>query len=115
MLEVIHDLYNRGVDLVPGTDGLPGFLYHREMELYVQAGIPPAEVLRLGTIKSAKITGVDKTLGSIQVGKKANLILIDGNPVKDISDIRRVEWTMKKGNIYYADELYNSVGTKHFK
>ena len=115
MLEVINDLYEKGVALVPGTDGLPGFLYHRELELYVQAGIPTAEVLRLATIKSAEITGVASTLGSVDIGKSANLIMIDGNPVEDISDIRKVEWTMKGGKIYYADELYSSVGIKHFK
>lgn len=115
MLEVISDLFHKGVDIVPGTDGLPGFLYHRELELYVKAGIPINEVLKLATIKSAEITGVSGSYGSIEPGKKADLIFIDGNPLEDISDIRRVEWTMKGGNLYYAKELYNSVGIDHFK
>ncbi|MAU16409.1 MAG: hypothetical protein CMH46_12825 [Muricauda sp.] len=115
MLEVISDLFHKGVDIVPGTDGLPGFLYHRELELYVKAGIPINEVLKLATIKSAEITGVSDSYGSIEPGKKADLIFIDGNPLEDISDIRRVEWTMKGGNLYYAKELYNSVGIDHFK
>ncbi|WP_052958693.1 amidohydrolase family protein [Maribacter thermophilus] len=115
MLDVISDLYHKGVDIVPGTDGLPGFLYHRELELYVKAGIPINEVLKLATIKSAEITGVSDSYGSIEPGKKADLIFIDGNPLEDISDIRRVEWTMKGGNLYYAKELYNSVGIDHFK
>lgn len=97
------------------TDGLPGFLYHRELELYVKSGIPAAEVLKLATIKSAEITGVSKSVGSIAVGKQADLILIDGNPLKEISDIRKIEWTMKGGNLYYAKELYSSLGVKHFK
>ena len=115
MLTVIYDLYQQGVAIVPGTDGLPGFLYHRELELYVQAGIPEAEVLKLATIKSAKITGVANDFGSIEIGKQANLILVDGNPVANISDIRRVEWTMKDGHIYYAKELYDAVGIQHFE
>ncbi len=115
MLAVIADLYNKGVDIVPGTDGLPGFLYHRELELYVSAGIPAKEVLRLATIKSAEITGVDDDFGSIEVGKQADLILVDGDPTNDISDIRRVEWTLKGCNLYYAKELYNAVGISHFK
>jgi hypothetical protein len=115
MLDVINDLFNQGVEIVPGTDGLPGFLYHRELELYVKAGISSAEVLKLATIKSAKITGVSELYGSIEVGKKADLILIDGNPLENISDIRNVEWTMKEGNLFYAQELYNSMGIKHFK
>ena len=115
MLEVVFDLYNQGVAIVPGTDGLPGFLYHRELELYVRAGIPAAEVLKMATIKSAMITGVSDAYGSIAVGKNADLILIDGNPLDDISDIRKVELTMKGGNLFYAEELYGSMGIKHFK
>jgi hypothetical protein len=115
MLEVVYDLYKRGVYIVPGTDGLPGFLYHRELELYVRSGIPAAEVLRMATIKSAEITGVSAEFGSIEVGKQADLILIEGNPVEDISDIRNIAWTMKAGKLYYAEELYSSMGIKHFK
>ncbi len=115
MLDVVFDLFQRGVAIVPGTDGLPGFLYHRELELYERSGIPAAEVLKLATIKSAEISGVSKTFGSIEVGKQADLILIDGNPLDDISNIRKVEWTMKGGNLFYAKELYASMGIKHFK
>ncbi len=115
MLDVINDLFRRGIMLVPGTDGLPGFLYHRELELYERAGIPAAEVLKLATIKSAEITGVSDSFGSIEVGKRADLILIDGNPVENISDIRKVEWTMKGGYLYSAEELYETMGIKHFK
>ena len=115
MLEVVYDLYRRGVSIVPGTDGLPGFLYHRELELYVRSGIPAAEVLKIATIKSAELTGVSADFGSIEVGKQADLILIEGNPTEDISDIRKITWTMKGGNLYYARELYAAMGIKHFK
>lgn len=115
MLEVIFDLHQKGIAIVPGTDGLPGFLYHRELELYEKSGIPAAEVLKLATIKSAELTGVSELYGSIEVGKKADLILIDGNPLENISNIRNVEWTMKEGKLFYAKELYNSVGIKYFK
>ncbi|MFK7953715.1 MAG: amidohydrolase family protein [Ekhidna sp.] len=115
MLDVVADLYEKGVAIVPGTDGLPGFLYHRELELYAQAGIPAAEVLRLATIKSAEIVGLSKSFGSIEIGKQADLILVDGDPTKKISDIRKVEWTMKGGKLFYAEELYASMGIKHFK
>ncbi|HAI41488.1 MAG TPA: hypothetical protein DCM40_26935 [Maribacter sp.] len=115
MLNALNDMYQKGISIVPGTDGLPGFLYHRELELYESAGIPAAEVLKMATINSAKITGTSDYLGSIEVGKNADLILIDGNPVENISDVRRVEWTIKGGTIFYADELYNKMGIKHFK
>lgn len=115
MLDVIFNLYQNGISVVPGTDGLPGFLYHRELELYVQAGIPEVEVLKLATIKSAELTGVSGSYGSIEVGKKADLILIDGNPSKKISDIRNIEWTMKGGYMYDSKEIYASMGIKHYK
>jgi hypothetical protein len=115
MLEVINDLFKSGVTIVPGTDGLPGFLYHRELELYVKAGIPSSEVLKLATIKSAEITGVDDLYGSIEAGKQADLILVDGNPVEDITDIRKIECTLKGGNLYYTEEMYSSLGIIHFK
>lgn len=115
MLDVIADLYNKGVAIVPGTDGLPGFLYHRELELYERAGIPAAEVLQLATIKSAEITGVADDFGSIEVGKQADLILVDGNPLEDIRDIRKVEWTMKGAYLYDAKKLYEVMGIGHFK
>ena len=115
MLNALYDMYKRGVAIVPGTDGLPGFLYHRELELYEKAGIPAVEVLKMATINSAEITGVSDSLGSIEVGKKADLILIDGNPLENISDIRKVEWTIKGGNLFYAEELYDKMGIKHFK
>jgi len=115
MLAVVYDLYKNGVPIVPGTDGLPGFLYHRELELYVQAGIPAADVLKMATITSAEITGVSQSTGSIEAGKQADLILIDGNPLEQISDIRKIEWTMKGGHLYHAKDLYSSLGVKHFK
>ncbi|MBO0591163.1 amidohydrolase family protein [Cellulophaga sp. E16_2] len=115
MLAVVYDLYENGIEVVAGTDGLPGFLYHRELELYAQAGIPIAEVLKIATIKSAEMTGVSESYGSVEVGKKADLILIDGNPLEEISDIRKVEWTMKGGNLFYAQEVYQAMGINHFK
>ncbi|QWX83557.1 amidohydrolase family protein [Cellulophaga sp. HaHaR_3_176] len=115
MLAIVYDLHKKGVEIVPGTDGLPGFLYHRELELYAQAGIPASEVLQLATIKSAEMTGVSELYGAIEVGKMADLILIDGNPLEDISTIRNVKWTMKDGNLFYAKEVYQAMGIKHFK
>ncbi|QDO93152.1 amidohydrolase family protein [Formosa sediminum] len=112
MLDVVLDLYNNDIEVVAGTDGLPGFLFHRELELYVQAGIPIPEVLKIATIKSAEMTGVSDLYGSIEVGKKANLVLIDGHPINHISDIRNVEWTMQNGHLFYSKTLYEAMGIK---
>ena len=114
MLDVVYDLYKKGVAIVPGTDGLPGFLYHRELELFVKAGIPIHEVLKMATINAAEITGVADAYGSIEVGKQADLILISGNPLERISDIRNVLWTTQGGYMYEAEALYASMGIKNF-
>lgn len=115
MLDVVFDLYQNGIKILPGTDGLPGFLFHRELELYERSGIPASEVLKMATIRAAEITGVSELFGSIEVGKQADLILIDGNPLENISEIRKIEWTMKASNLFYTKELYASMGIKHYK
>ncbi|MEQ9590990.1 MAG: amidohydrolase family protein [Cyclobacteriaceae bacterium] len=115
LLEIVFALYSEGVTIVPGTDAMPGFALHKELENYAKAGIPNAEVLRMATIISAKVIGVEDELGSVDIGKLADLILVDGNPLEDMSAIRRVELTIKDGNIYEAEKLYESIGVKHFK
>lgn len=115
MLGMLKLLHNNGITFVPGTDDFPGFALHRELELYAKAGVSNKEVLQKATILSARIAGKEQELGSIEVGKKANLILVDGDPVKNISDIRRVELTMKGGHVYDAKALYASYGFGFWK
>jgi imidazolonepropionase-like amidohydrolase len=112
MHAMVKLLYDSGVTIVPGTDGLPGFTLHRELELYVQAGIPAADVLRLATLGSAKVAKLDKELGSIEPGKLADLILVDGDPAKSIADIRRTSLVVKHGELYDPAALYRSCGVK---
>ncbi|MCL6266645.1 amidohydrolase family protein [Flagellimonas myxillae] len=115
LLEILYVLHNQGVTLLPGTDAMPGFALHKELENYVKAGIPANEVLQLATITSAEVTSMDQQLGSIEAGKLADLILVDGNPVENISDIRRVELTVKDGKLYRPKALYEALGIKHYK
>ena len=112
---MIKALYDAGIRIVPGTDSMVGFGLHEELENYVKAGIPAAEVLKIATINSAKVIGVESELGSINEGKLADMILVDGNPLEDIRNIRRVEFTIKDGNIYDCKKLYEAIGIKHFK
>ncbi len=107
-------LHEAGVPLVAGTDDTPGFVLHGELELYAKAGIPPAEVLRIATWNGAKYTRTLDRLGSITPGKLADLILVDGDPTVNISDIRRVALVMKEGVIYNPAELYPELGVKPF-
>lgn len=115
LLEIVNEMYKSGVTIVPGTDAMSGFALHTELENYVRAGIPAAEVLKMATLVSARVIGVEGQMGSVDKGKLADLILVDGNPLEDISAIRRVDLTIKDGNIYDPKALYEAIGVKHYK
>jgi hypothetical protein len=111
-LAMVKALYDNGIPIVAGTDAVAGFTLHRELELYVEAGIPAAVALRDATLAPARIMGREKELGSIAPGKLADLILVDGDPAARIGDIRRVVLTVKGGVIYDPAEIYKSLGVK---
>ncbi|MGA7685527.1 MAG: amidohydrolase family protein [Terriglobales bacterium] len=110
MLEFTGLLYRSGLSIEDGTDSMAGFALHRELELDVQAGIPPSQVLQDATLNAAKIMSLDKDLGSITAGKLADLTLVDGDPTKNISDIRKTVVVVKDGVLYYPAELYGELG-----
>jgi len=112
VLAFVRTLHDAGVTVVPGTDAVAGFSLHRELELYVQAGIPAAEVLRMATLGSARVMKKDAELGSVEPGKLADLILIDGDPVARISDVRRVALTVKDGVVFDPAAVYATLGVK---
>ena len=114
LAQMVGRMYQAGIPLVAGTDTIPGFALHRELELYVQAGIPANEVLRIATWNGAKYTQTLGDSGSITVGKRADLILVDGDPVADISTIRRISLVMKQGAVYYPSELFQTLGVAEF-
>jgi imidazolonepropionase-like amidohydrolase len=99
---------------VAGTDDIAGFTLHRELELYVKAGIPAGEVLRIATWNGAKYTRTLDSLGSITPGKLADLILVEGDPTEDISAIRQINLVMKEGVVYYPSEIHAATGIKPF-
>jgi imidazolonepropionase-like amidohydrolase len=110
MLDIVLKAYKSGVTVVPGTDAMAGFALHRELENYVAAGIPAPEVLKMATITSAIVSGVSNELGSISEGKLADMILVNGSPDENISDIRKVVLTVKDGDLYYPEKLYQAIG-----
>jgi imidazolonepropionase-like amidohydrolase len=89
MVELVGMMYRAGIPIEDGTDSMPGFSYHRELELDVMAGIPPEKVLQDATLNSARIMNLDRDLGSIAPGKLADLALVDGDPVANISDTEK--------------------------
>ncbi len=114
MVEFVGQLYRAGVPLEAGTDAIAGFTLHRELELYGKAGIAPADALRIATWNGARFTGRLADLGSVEPRKLADLILVDGDPTQNISDIRRVSLVMKEGVVYFPAEVYEALGIKRF-
>src|SRR5580704_2887128 len=110
MMELAGLLYRSGVSIEDGTDSMPGFALHRELELDVQAGIPANKVLQNATLNAARIMKLDGDLGSIAAGKLADVTLVNGDPVANISDIRKTVLVMKDGVLYRPEELYSALG-----
>jgi len=110
MVRMVKKLYDNGIQLVPGTDAGSGYAFDRELEIYVQAGIPASEVLRMATLEAATVMRQDKDLGSIASGKYADVILVEGDPTKNISDIRKVDTVIKGGALFRPAEMYPAFG-----
>ena len=107
-------MYRAGVPLVAGTDELPGFTLQRELELYVQAGLTPAQVLQVATWNGAKYSRTLDEAGSISPGKRADLVLVDGDPTVDIADVRKLALVIKGGQAYYPAEIHEALGIAPF-
>ncbi|MFD2137233.1 amidohydrolase family protein [Novosphingobium resinovorum] len=111
---VVKRLHDRGVTLLPGTDDGTGLSVHRELEIYGEAGIPAADVLRIGTLGPERYMGNDQELGSIARGKRADFLLLPGNPLADLRELHRIAMVVKDGTIYFPSEIYPAFGVKPF-
>jgi imidazolonepropionase-like amidohydrolase len=108
---VIDALYKAGVPIVAGSDtGLIGYGIDRELELYVQAGLPSIAAIQTATLGAARAMKLDRDSGSVEVGKRADLMLVEGNPLANISDLRRVVKVVRAGQLYDSQALGRSVG-----
>jgi imidazolonepropionase-like amidohydrolase len=110
MLRLLKAIHDAGVTIIPGTDALAGYKLHHELELYARAGIAPSEVLRMATWTPALVMGVDKDRGVIAPGKLADMILVDGDPTKNIQDISRITTVIKGGKVYDPTAIEKALG-----
>ena len=101
-----------GTDPTGGGGVIPGFANQRQVELFVDAGFTPLEAIQISTLNGAKYLGRDKRVGSLTVGKQADLVVINGNPAATIGDIRKVETVFKQGIGYDPKKLIDSVAGK---
>lgn len=104
----IQKLMKAGAHLTPGTDSpfIPyGLSLHVELQSFVAAGLTPFEALRSATLWSAQAVGVDRDLGTIEPGKLADFVIVNGDPLNNIKDAWNVETVFKNGIKYEIDEL----------
>jgi imidazolonepropionase-like amidohydrolase len=104
-LEIVGAMRKAGVQLLAGTDTgnpfcFPGFSLHEELALLVIAGLTPAEALRSATLNPAKFFGLDKTLGTIEQAKVADLVLLDANPLEDVRNTQRINAVISNGRLF---------------
>lgn len=106
---LMFELHEAGVPLLLGTDSfgtlVPGISVHKELEFMIEAGLSPYEALRTGTVNVASYLGMSKTEGTIAVGKRADFILLEDNPLNDISHTRNVKGVFTQDNWYSYSEL----------
>ncbi|HEX2139673.1 MAG TPA: amidohydrolase family protein [Woeseiaceae bacterium] len=103
--ENLRQIHEAGGVLVLGTDQSTGPDVHREMELLVDAGIPPLDVLRIATLNGAVFLGKAEELGSIEEGKLADMVLLEADPVADIDNAKRIDTVIKNGRIIDRSNL----------
>ena len=110
-LALIKAMHDAGVRIVAGTDyGLPGFSLLRELELYVEAGLSPLDAIRAATAVPAEVMGASGDVGTIEAGKRADLVVLDADPLADIHNIRTSRWVVTGGRMYATRALRSAVG-----
>lgn len=113
LVQTVRILHKAGIPMVTGTDqAVPGFSLDREIELYVKAGFTPMEAIQAATLVPAQAMGMEKESGTVEPGKRADVILVDGNPLENISDIRKVDTVFAGGRMYKPAPLWKAVGFK---
>ncbi len=109
--KAVGALFRAGVPIVAGSDtNLIGYGLDRELELYVQAGMTPLQAIQTATIGAAKAMRKDGELGTIEAGKRADLVLVKGNPLADIRNLRQVVSVVTDGRMYDSKALGRTVG-----
>lgn len=113
ILSIILAMHRAGVPIIPGTDvSVPGHSLHRELELYVQAGFTPMEAIQAATFVPARVMKLENEVGTIEAGKRADVIIVDANPLENISNIRKLRFVVAQGRLYDPAPLWQSVGFK---
>lgn len=111
--EILRIMHEAGVPILAGSEAggeliYPGFSLHDELETFIQAGFTPYEALQTATVNPAKYLGMENSLGTIERGKFADLVLLDANPLADISNTRRINAVVANGR-YLSREILDKM------
>jgi imidazolonepropionase-like amidohydrolase len=103
-LQLTKMLYDNGVNILSGTDIpnfdlVPGTSLHHELEILVEAGIPPLEVIKIATNNGAQALGIEEDVGTIESGKQADMVILSDNPVDEISNTKKIEAVINNGRL----------------
>jgi imidazolonepropionase-like amidohydrolase len=110
-LKLLENAVDAGVLVIAGTDkGVPGFSIQRELELYVKGGMTPLEAIQAATIVPARAMKLDREVGSIEAGKRADMVVLDENPLDAIANIRTATRVVANGKLYDCDALWKAAG-----
>jgi imidazolonepropionase-like amidohydrolase len=109
-------MHKAGVRLLAGSDSLdpyvfPGDSLHHELELLVRAGLPPADALRAATLGAAEFFGLESELGTIEEGKRGDLVLLEANPLENISNTRRIAAIIQNGRWMTPQEILDRASS----
>ena len=107
---LVKDFDEAGVKMLAGSDYgggwvIPGVSLHQEFDLLEKCGLSPLKVLQMTTINGSEFLGIEKTSGSVETGKNANLVLLDGNPVESVQNLHRLAGVVRNGKYFSKDDL----------
>ena len=103
-LAAVHAAYRRGVKMLAGTDWGPEAV-HEVLGFFVEAGLSPLDALRIATQGAAAAVGTEDDLGTLEVGKLADIVLLDANPLEDIKNTQTIWRVIKGGFVFDPEEL----------
>jgi imidazolonepropionase-like amidohydrolase len=112
-LEVVGEMKRSGVTILAGTDGAyseGGDALHRELELLVRAGLTPLQALQAASRDAADAMGISKDVGTIEVGKLADLVLLDADPLRDITNTRKINAVILHGQFFSKQQILGLRG-----
>lgn len=117
-LFLIGRMHARGIPIGAGTDtpifiSVPGYSLHSELELLVRAGLSPLEAIRSATVRPAEFFSLQDEMGTVDVGKRADLVLLDANPLENIANTKQIAAVVSKGKLLTRNELSELISAAH--